>query len=86
MQLGGPIEVDDLPEQLRARVRQILTADRLRAMQAPGHPGGADRFQYEVMTPDGTWTFDDGVSDPDLRRVLDDVVAEIIRRRRGDRP
>lgn len=88
LRLGGAIDTAELPVDLNRRVDDVMRSDRLEAAAAdtaavPSHSGAADLFQYEVSTPEGSWSVRDGTPDSELFQVLDDIVAQIVRRSRA---
>lgn len=89
LRVGGAIDTAELPDDLRTRVNEVMKAARLEAAAAQtaaelSHAGAADMFQYEVNTPEGNWSIHDGNPDVEVVEVLDNIVAQIVSRRRAD--
>jgi hypothetical protein len=84
LRVGGTIETADLDDELAARAEAALEPQRLEAAAAePEEPGAADQHVYDVTPESGATYSVGGGGQSDVPAVLDELVNEIIRRRRG---
>lgn len=86
LRLGGTIDTDDLPGELAGRAQEALQPERLAAAaQHEADPGAADLHSYEVTLPEqgGTYTVTGSPGAGETAAILDQLVNECVRRRRG---
>lgn len=86
LRLGGTIDTADLPRELSGRAQEALRPERLAAAaHREADPGAADLHSYEVTLPEqgATYTVTGAPGAGETAAVLDQLVNEIVRRRRG---
>ncbi len=82
LRIGGTVETDQLNADLAARAAAALQPGTLgAAAAAPPAPGSADQYDYEVTLGSGDTYNLEGSGG--TVAVLDELVNEIISRRRG---
>ena len=88
IRIRGAIDTRELPPALARRVRTVFAPERLDALARPGDPGQmADGLQYEVDVVRGDRArrllIDESSAPDDLIDTLQDLVQEIVRRKKG---
>ncbi len=88
IRIRGGLDTDDLPPSLAEQVRRVLAPQRLDALPRAGDPGQmTDGMQYELEVTAGGETrrllIDESVAPDDLIDTLQDLVREIVRRKKG---
>lgn len=89
--LQGEIDLTDLPEELVRRIQTTLTRKNLAAAAvAKPNPQMVDASEYELaIYPDNPnqkpqrYTFVDADDNIDVLEILDDIMHEIVRRKKG---
>jgi hypothetical protein len=76
LDMVAQVDVDELPPDQAARVREALAAADLPALagQAPGPPQGADRFQYDIAVTEGGRTQHVTVHEPGVPAELQPLI------------
>ncbi len=85
IRIRGAIDTQELPPALARRVRTVFAPERLDALARPGQM--ADGLQYEVDVVRGDRVrrllIDESSAPDDLIDTLQDLVQEIVRRKKG---
>ena len=85
LRLSGEVDTRELPPELAERAERLLRPDALESSAAP-NPGAADVTVYDVEVPEGRGTrrfrIDGSSADPEVVATLNDVMHELVRRRR----
>ena len=91
VELSGELDTADLPEELARRVEEHLTSGKLRSADAKRSLPTPDARQYRLsLLPEdadgevSTHVVDDTCADGEVLDVIDDLMAEIVRRKRAE--
>ena len=90
LRIEGVLDTSELPPELARRIEDGLRSDALREAAAGANPQMADGTVYELTilpeTADGEvrrYTIDDAAVEEEMLEILDEILHEVVRRRRA---
>jgi hypothetical protein len=89
IQLQGQLDTNELPSDLAERVHKVLSPARLESFRSTEGIPVPDMIQYEIMLFLGSgvqkFEIDEANAPADVIDVVEELVQEVVRRKRGQK-